>query len=211
VFVCPSTDATPFEVAISGLAARLERYLAQPLVEVARVDYTVGCNWKLLVENHVDVYHLWYLHQRSLARYEHRSFRWEWLDDNWWSTEPLNDAMTAAPGLPGLHREDREGIGAHLFFPNLMIVTTGHYLATYDARPLDPRRTSLTLRVRSSADTDGERLVASIRAFLAEDIVVCEGVQRAAASPGFAIGALARDHEAPIRRFHDLLRRELVG
>jgi phenylpropionate dioxygenase-like ring-hydroxylating dioxygenase large terminal subunit len=211
LFGCPSTEAAPFELATAGLAARLEPYLAQPLVEVARIDYTVGCNWKLLVENHVDVYHLWYLHQRSLAAYQHRSFRWEWLDDNWWSAEPLKEPNGSGAGLSGLLDEQRHGIGAHLLFPNLMIVTTGDYLATYDARPLAPDRTALTLRVRSTPDADADQLVASIRSFLAEDVVVCEGLQAAAGSPAFAVGPLARDHEAPIRRFHRILRRELVG
>jgi Rieske 2Fe-2S family protein len=211
LFVCPAPDPVPFACAIRGLADRLGSYLTQSLVEVARVEYTVGCNWKFLVENHVDVYHLWYLHQRSLGAYEHRSFRWDWLDDNWWSLEPLKDPDGAPPGLPGLGDEERTGIGAHLFFPNLMIVTTGDYLATYDARPLGPDRTALTLRVRAGADADGESLVGSIRSFLAEDIEGCQRLQEAAASPWFEVGPLAKDHEAPIRQFHALLRRRLVG
>ncbi len=107
------------------LSDRLANHLNLPLAEVARVEYTVECNWKLLVENHVDVYHLWYLHQRSLADYQHASFDWRWDGPAWWSWEPLKDASSAGPGLDGLSDEERHGIGAHLLFPNLMIVTTG--------------------------------------------------------------------------------------
>jgi phenylpropionate dioxygenase-like ring-hydroxylating dioxygenase large terminal subunit len=211
VFVCPSEVEVAFGDRVASLATRLEPYFQHPLVEVGRADYTVACNWKLLVENHIDVYHLWYLHRLSLAAYQHRSFQWEWLDDNWWSSEPLKDLGRAGPGLAGLGERERTEIGAHLIFPNVMVVTTGDYLATYDARPLGPDRTALTLRVRSAPDADGESILASVRAFLAEDVEACEALQRGATSPLFEIGPLAADHEAPIRQFHALLRRELTG
>ena len=38
------------------------------LVPVARVDLEAACNWKLFVENHIDVYHLWYLHEAIAGR-----------------------------------------------------------------------------------------------------------------------------------------------
>ncbi len=91
VFVNPSADAAPLAQAMAGLDLGLDPFLSGPLREVARVEYEAACNWKLLVENHIDVYHLWYLHARSLAAYEHRSFAWESLGDNWWSLEPLKD------------------------------------------------------------------------------------------------------------------------
>jgi phenylpropionate dioxygenase-like ring-hydroxylating dioxygenase large terminal subunit len=178
-------------------------------VEVARVDYDAECNWKLLVENHVDVYHLWYLHSRSLSGYAHRRFRWESFGDNWWSLEPLKDPSGAPASLPWISEEERCGIGAHLFFPNLMIVTTGAYLATYDAVPLAPDRTRLTLRVRAQAGTDATPLVGDVRSFLAEDVEACRRLQEATGSPAFGVGPLAASHEEPVRRFHASLRRVL--
>jgi phenylpropionate dioxygenase-like ring-hydroxylating dioxygenase large terminal subunit len=101
----------------------------------------------------------------------------------------------------------RHHIGAFLIFPNLMLVTTDEYFGTYDAAPVAPGRTVLTLRVRSTADADGDALVASIRSFMAEDVAACERMQQGAASPHFGVGALASVHEEPIRRFHaNLLR-----
>jgi phenylpropionate dioxygenase-like ring-hydroxylating dioxygenase large terminal subunit len=163
------------------------------------------------VENHIDVYHLWYLHSRSLSMYEHRRFRWETLGDNWWSHEPLRDLRTAPETLQWVPAEQRTGMGAHLLFPNLMLVTTGEYFATYDAVPTAPDRTRLTLRVRSVAETDGKPLIASIRAFMAEDVEICERLQEATASPHFAVGPTAAHHEEPIRRFHAALERVLRG
>src|SRR6202044_1568528 len=91
VFVNPTPHAPDFSTAMAGLDTRLDGFLSGPLHQVAKVEYEAACNWKLLVENHIDVYHLWYLHMRSLSAYDHRSFAWESLDDNWWSLEPLKD------------------------------------------------------------------------------------------------------------------------
>ena len=210
VFVNALAAAPALATSMADLDRRLDPFLSGPLVEVAKVEYEAACNWKLLVENHIDVYHLWYLHARSLAAYQHREFAWESLGDNWWSLEPLKDPTTVRGGLEWIPPHMRHHIGAFLLFPNLMLVTTDHYFATYDAVPLTPDRTRLTLRVRSTSDADGEALVNSIRSFLAEDVGACERMQEAASSPHFSVGPLASTHEEPIRRFHAALRRRMT-
>lgn len=203
VFASPDPGAVALVDRLGFLAGRLSPILSGPLEEVAAVEYTVSCNWKLLVENHLDVYHLWYVHSRSLSMYEHRRFEWELGSGNWWSREPLKDPSGAADGgLDWLPAVEREGIGAHLLFPNLMLVTTGDYFATYDAVPVAADRTRLTLRIRSTAGTDGAVLVAAVRSFLAEDVAVCELLQTAVGSPAFEYGPLAATHEEPVRNFH---------
>lgn len=210
VFANPSIEAPGLGDAMAGLDARLDRFLCGPLRQVSVMQYEAACNWKLLVENHIDVYHLWYLHARSLADYEHRAFEWESLGDNWWSLEPRKAPPAGAAGLGWLGEDMRHRIGAYLLFPNLMLVTTDDYFATYDAAPLAPDRTSLTLRVLATDGADPGALVEAIRSFMAEDVAVCERMQAGAASPAFGIGALALTHEEPIRRFHASLRRALV-
>jgi phenylpropionate dioxygenase-like ring-hydroxylating dioxygenase large terminal subunit len=207
VFVNPTPDAPDLTTAMAGLDARLDGFVAGPLRQVALLRYEAACNWKFLVENHIDVYHLWYLHARSLSAFDHRCFRWDSLGDNWWSSEPMKSAPAVHDGFPWLDEEVRHTIGAHLLFPNLMVVTTDHYVATYDASPLAPDRTLLTLRVRAVPGADAEALVSSIRSFMAEDMQACERMQDGTASPHFGVGAMAERHEEPIRRFHASLRR----
>jgi phenylpropionate dioxygenase-like ring-hydroxylating dioxygenase large terminal subunit len=206
VFVNPDPGAADLRSAMAGLDDRLDEAVAAAPRQVAVVRYEAACNWKLLVENHIDVYHLWYLHARSLAEYDHRQFHWESLGDNWWSLEPLK-APPSPRRCDRLTDETRHHIGAYLLFPNLMLVSTDAYFATYDAAPLAPDRTLLTLRVWAAEGADADVLVASIRSFMAEDVEACERMQRGAASPHFGVGALARTHEEPIRRFHASLLR----
>ena len=101
----------------------------------------------------------------------------------------------------------RHRIGAYLFFPNLMLVTTDDYFATYDAQPIDAARTRLTLRVRAEDPAKAGALVESIRSFLSEDVAACEQMQIGASSPAFDVGATALTHEEPLLRFHASLRR----
>lgn len=206
VFAHPDAGAPPLGAHLGVLADRLAPYFSGPLVEVACVEYTAHCNWKLLVENHIDVYHLWYVHARSLSMYDHRRFEWDWDADNWWSLEPPKEPGGLAAPLGWLPAAERDGIGAHLLFPNLMIVTTGSYFAVYDATPLTPSSTRLTLRVRSLAGSDPAALIESVRSFMAEDVAVCERLQGGVGASRFATGPLAESHEAPIRAFHAALR-----
>lgn len=211
IFASLAENPTDFHADIAFLEQRMSTMLALPLIEVARADYTVECNWKLLVENHVDVYHLWYLHQRSLAAFQHSVFEWEWVNSVWWSSEPRKDPSTYTPSLPHLSYEEGMCIGAHLLLPNLMIVTTGDYLGTYDAKPDGPDRTNITLRIRSLPGADGDRLVGAVRSFLSEDVTACEALQRAMASPAFRVGPTARTHEEPVRIFHRIVRERVLA
>jgi choline monooxygenase len=211
VFVNPTADAPNLTTSMAGLDERLDSFLSGPLLQVAVVEYEAACNWKMLVENHIDVYHLWYLHSRSLSAYDHRSFSWESLDDNWWSLEPLKERQLEGMGFDWLGDDMRHHIGAYLMFPNLMLVTTDHYFASYDASPIAPDRTKLTLRVRAQVGADADELVQSIRAFMAEDVQACQRMQLGANSPHFGVSQMAATHELPVRRFHESLRRRMAS
>ena len=209
IFVNLDSDAIPLTESMAGLDHRLDGFLRGPLVEVGRMDYEVACNWKFIVENHVDVYHLWYLHSRTLREYDHRRMVWESLGNNWWSLDPLKDPDRSGQGFDLIDSTQREGLGAHLLYPNLMIITTNNYFATYDATPIAPDRTRLTLRIRALEGTDSDAIIESISSFLSEDLVAGERLQQAAESPAFALGPLALGHEQPLRSLHVSLRQDI--
>jgi ring hydroxylating enzyme alpha subunit len=101
---------------------------------------------------------------------------------------------------------DRFGIGAHMVFPNLLMASAAEFFATYAVYPISPTRSYVDLRIRAEPGADAGALLHATRSFIDEDVVACEGVQRAVASTRFEIGAFARDHERPIVDFHaDLL------
>jgi phenylpropionate dioxygenase-like ring-hydroxylating dioxygenase large terminal subunit len=209
VFAHPDPAAPPLDEVVAGLAAHMGSHRPGALVPVARLDLEAACNWKLFVENHIDVYHLWYLHERSLGDFDHTRFEHTTVGRDWFSYEPLRTGDVAAAALTSgtaaighLDDRDRTGLGAHLVFPSLMVATAAEFFATYQAIPLAPDRTRIELRIRAEEDADPAALLTATRSFIEEDIEACQRVQAASASPVFEVGPLAVEHEAPIARFH---------
>jgi hypothetical protein len=62
-------------------------------------------------------------------------------------------------------------------------------------------RSHIEIRIRAEADADANALVAAARSFIEEDVHACERIQASLNSPWFAVGPLARTHEAPITTF----------
>ena len=208
VFVHAECPVAPFAEARAGLDAHLGSFRPGRLPQVARVRIEADLNWKLFVENHIDVYHLWYLHDRSLAAFDHTRFEHEAVGRNWASYEPMRAGVEPGDGdgdglvpIRHLAERDRRGIQAHMLFPNTLMAASASYFATYAVHPIAPGRSFVDLRVRAEPDVDVERLVASIRAFIDEDVRACEQIQRALPAARFGVGPLARTHERPIETF----------
>jgi choline monooxygenase len=217
VFVHPDPEAPPLADALGGLVANVGSHRPGLLVEVAREDVEAKCNWKLFVENHIDVYHLWYLHSESLADFDHTAYEHDSVDGHWFSYEPRRERAAEAPRLTSgttaiahLDERDREGIGAHMVFPSVLVATSAEFFMTYQAVPITPDRTRIEIRIRAERGADGQALLAAAHSFIDEDIHACERIQAGLASPAFAVGPLAAVHEAPITRFHEHVLAELA-
>lgn len=212
VFVHPDPEAEPLRDWLGALPDNIGSYHPEDLVEVADYEFDARCNWKLFVENHVDVYHLWYLHARTLGDYDHDRFEWQQLDRNWVSYEPVRSDLSrrrrpdaVLHAMPGIDERDANGVGAHALFPNVLMASEAGYFITYACRPTGPETCTIDLRVRAVPSADGEGLLAGAKAFILEDIQACESIQTAVRSDRFSIGPMAVDHERPITYFHQHL------
>jgi phenylpropionate dioxygenase-like ring-hydroxylating dioxygenase large terminal subunit len=67
IFLNAYDQAPGFETSSAPLFERLEPLLAGPLVHLSTVRHHVRANWKILLENHLDFYPLWYLHREAPA------------------------------------------------------------------------------------------------------------------------------------------------
>jgi len=219
VFAHPDPGAPPLDDALQGIPEHLGSHRPGLLRQVATAHIEARCNWKLFVENHIDVYHLWYLHADTLGDYDHHRFEHRFVGPNWVSYEALKpnrqleDAALIKGTTPIRHLDlaDQVGLRAQLVFPNLMIATSSEFWATYVARPTAPDRTVIDLRIRAEPDADAGALLEALRSFIVEDVGACEAVQSAVRSPAFAVGPLAQDHERPIATFHEHVLAALDG
>jgi phenylpropionate dioxygenase-like ring-hydroxylating dioxygenase large terminal subunit len=206
VFVNAEPDAD-FATDLAGLDQHLGSFRPALLPQVARVRIEAACNWKLFVENHIDVYHLWYLHDQTLADFDHTQFEHHELGSNWASYEPLRTSVapTDRDVVRHLDARDRAGIQAHMLFPHTLIAASTTFFTTYAIRPIAPDRSWIDLRIRAEADADVDALVAATRAFIDEDVAACEQIQVAVSADRFGVGPLARTHERPITTFQSHL------
>jgi choline monooxygenase len=206
VYANPDPDAGPIEEWLGGLPGAIGSFRPELLEQVAHFHLEANCNWKLFVENHVDVYHLWYLHSRTLGDFDHNRFEWQQLGRNWVSYEPASGERThrpAAGSAPIRHLDPRDlaGVGAHQAFPNVLMACEAEYFMTYVAMATGPETMVVDVRVRGELDADVESIRKGIEAFVLEDIAAAEGIQRMLRSSRFRVGPLAVDHERPIMLF----------
>ena len=190
---------------------RIGGFKPDELVEVTRYRFELAANWKFFVENHVDVYHLWYLHGDSLGAYDHPRAAWDECGPHWVFYEPPRAGVDTGDAafwrgmvpLPGIG-EERWGSGAHLIFPNLTLATGAGFFMTYQVSPLAPDRSAVDIRVRAVEGADASAMLGMSKVIIEqEDGAACEAMQAAVRSPWFGVGPMAAEHELPITRFQE--------
>lgn len=222
VFVNPDPEAAatmPLSAWLGDLSQRVGPFDASQLTEVHRVQVPIGCNWKLYVENHIDVLHLWYLHHESLGMYDHTNFVHDRVGPHWVSEERVRSRSTAsgeawqAPEqglrpIAHLPDEERDVLRANLVFPNVPTASTESFNMTYQVVPTGPETSLLDVRVRGEPGSEMTEagLADLLQVLRDEDGFAVEQIQRVVRSPRFQVGPLASSHEATITSFHrDLL------
>jgi choline monooxygenase len=175
------------------------------LVEVDRIDIPLRCNWKLYIENHVDVYHLWYLHDESLGMYDHPSLTCWKAGLHWGCVEQLRAGEERKrPGMLPIRSipdDERPLLRANLIFPNVPMTTMQTSVATFQVIPTGPDTCRLDLRIRGERGSKLADRAAFLRVQRDEDGGACEEIQQVIRSPHFGVGAIAAEHELPIQQF----------
>jgi phenylpropionate dioxygenase-like ring-hydroxylating dioxygenase large terminal subunit len=124
------------------------------LEEIPVVRHELRANWKLFLENHVDGYHLWHLHAKSIKGLDHAHQDWRPTGRHWTFYEPPSRAgahadaeLTGLEVLPG-HGPGGYGSSVQLLFPNLGVAGGSTFWATIQAIPVSAERTVVEIRTR---------------------------------------------------------------
>lgn len=212
IFVNPSGTAGSFEEWLDDYPLHRGPFDVSKLEEVLRFKVPIACNWKLYIENHIDVLHLWYLHAESLGMFDHAGFEHHKVGLHWVSDERLRvdaagEPMTRDRSLPPIEHipdEERDVLRANLLFPNVPTSSSETLTMTYQVVPVSPTTSELDVRVRAEPGSSmSEEGLAELRKVLVdEDGFAVEQIQKAIRSPHFDVGPLAAAHERPITDFH---------
>lgn len=202
VFAALAPEA-PFEAVVAGIDARLGRSLAGHRFD-RRVSYEIACNWKVYIDNFLEGYHLPRVHPALNRLLDYRSYRTElsrWSSLQW---SPMDVSQ-------GPYRGGTDAVALYWWlWPNTMLNVLPGRLQTNRVVPLAPQRCRVDFDYYYPADADAAQR-GSDREFAdevqAEDIAICEAVQRGLASGSYEAGRLNPIRESGVWHFHELLRR----
>ncbi len=202
VFAALAPEAD-FADLVAGIEARLGGGLGGYRFD-RRVSYEIACNWKVYVDNFLEGYHLPRVHPALNRLLDYRSYRTElgrWSSLQW---SPLDVAQ-------GPYRGDGASVASYWWlWPNTMLNVLPGRLQTNRVVPLAPDRCRVDFdyfypQGASEAVRAGDHAFAD--EVQAEDIAICESVQRGLASGSYTAGRLNPARESGVWHFQELLRR----
>ena len=168
----------------------------------ARKDWTVGCNWKVYVDNYLEGYHIPIVHPGLFREIDYPKYRTE---------TRRNYSIQHAP----LKKPERirivDGANEAEYFwvyPNLMLNVYPDNFSTNLVVPLGHDRT-LTIfewyfRDPESARPQIEETISFSDEVQLEDIAICEAVQRGLRSSTYTSGRYSPVRENGVHHFHGL-------
>jgi choline monooxygenase len=195
-------DATPaFGDVFKDIEQRIRPIALSAMRFAKRDSYPIACNWKVYVDNFLEGYHLPFVHPGLSKVLDYRVYDTELHD--WYSLQhsPLRNSG------------DIYGDG-HAFYyfiyPNIMLNITPGRLQTNRIIPVGIDRCIVEFDYYYTDDPEVQARVDNEQAFSdeiqAEDIGICEHVQKGLASGSYAAGRLNPKRESGVWHFQNLLR-----
>jgi choline monooxygenase len=212
VFVSLDPAAASLQNSLGRLVGRLDPLSISKLHYFDRRTYDIHCNWKVFVDNYLDGgYHVPYLHKGLSSVLDHKQYTIECEDRYCLQSSPMvssdEDAATAST---------RKGDRAWYFwqYPNLMINCYEGYMDTNYVIPLDADhcRVIFDFYFSDVSEARHEHNAQSVEVgnrVQAEDLGICEDVQRGLKSRAYNAGRLSVRREAGEHSFHRLLAADL--
>lgn len=214
VFVNLARCTTPLRESLGGLVALIEPLQLSNLQFFERRAYTLQCNWKVYVDNYLDGgYHVPHLHKNLNSVLDYTKYTIETFEHYCVQSSPTcsgddSDAAAAAT---------RQGRAFYLWlYPNFMLNAYEGVMDTNLVLPLGTDKCQVIFDFYF-ADTGGasrshnEKSVAVSERVQAEDVAICEAVQRGLSSRAYSVGRLSVRREAGEHLFHRLLHADLIN
>lgn len=154
LFVHPDPQAGSIMDWFGAVEPKLGPHQVEQLPEYpeGRTTYEIKANWKIVVENYIDVYHLSHLHSGTLNMYDHARAEYGFVGPHYAFWEPPSEAYGAdiarnAP-TPLVIPAEQAGAWVPMLFPGIGLAESESSWATFIITPLAPDLTRIENRVR---------------------------------------------------------------
>lgn len=162
LFVHPDPNAPSIVEWFGDVDPYLGPHKPEELIEYeeARQSYEIKANWKIVVENYIDVYHLSHLHSNTLHMYDHAKaeFGWEGPHYHFWeppSAAYTEDLETNLP-TPRVIPQPYTGTWVPMLFPGIGIGASEDSWNLFIITPLAPNLTRIENRTKLANASEWE-------------------------------------------------------
>lgn len=201
VFVALSENVPPFEEVYAGITERIAPIDLAAMRFLRRDSYDIACNWKVYIDNFLEGYHLPHVHPGLSKVLDYRVYDTELFPWHSLQHSPLRNSG------------DIYGDGQAFYYfvyPNVMLNIMPGRLQTNRILPLGPDRCRVEFDYYYAQDEQAQARIANDQAFSdevqAEDITICEAVQKGLSSGTYDAGRLCPKRESALWLFHNQLR-----
>ncbi|WP_419907665.1 aromatic ring-hydroxylating oxygenase subunit alpha [Hoeflea sp.] len=160
LFVHPDPDAGSIVEWFGDVEPMLGPHRVEELPEYAeaRKSYEIKANWKIVVENYIDVYHLSHLHSGTLGMYDHTRAEYGFVGPHFAFWEPLAEDFGAdieknAP-YPLVIPAGQAGVWVPMLFPGIGLGESESTWSTFIVTPLAPDLTRVETRTRLANESE---------------------------------------------------------
>jgi choline monooxygenase len=212
VFVMLSEHGAGLTEFLGNLPERLAPLGLSRLHFFERKTYTLGCNWKVYVDNYLDGgYHVPHLHKGLNSVLDYKEYTIE-------TSRPycLQSSPMVSSGEHASFDATRTGDRAYYYwiYPNFMINVYEGVMDTNLVLPIAPDECLVQFDFFFADVTEARRAyntesIAVSDKVQDEDVDICESVQRGLGSRAYGAGRLSVRREAGEHLFHRLLARDL--
>jgi choline monooxygenase len=196
--------------ALAPLTSRTKNLGLERLRFAQRKEYDLACNWKVYVDNYLDGgYHVNTIHPGLAGAIDYSGYHTVIEGETSVQISPLKPPDASLVGAV------RAGDNAYYWwlFPNFMINIYQGVMDTNLVLPLGPERCRVVFDFYFDDGTDPQFIARSIEVadqVQAEDMDICEDVQRGLSSISYDTGRFSVRREAGGYHFHQLLARKLA-
>ena len=213
IYVNLQDDAPPLAPQLEALDELVAAYQPETFRIVHTAEEEWACNWKCLVENFMEGYHLSVVHPETLRGYTPTELCTKAASNSMFTSYHANYPDTVPPrgsGAPGLDDKQRHRSTLYNVFPAQVVSQSASLLVSLSLQPVSVGQVHVRWTMSVYGDDLSEETIADRIALWTEvnreDREKLETLQKTLASTRAAAGPLASDDfEGTIHDFHKFL------
>jgi len=216
VFVNFDNEADSLLETLAELPPQAERFDFRSMKFSARRTYEMNCNWKTYIDNYLEGYHVPSVHPALNREIDYGAYTVEPYPQYVRQWTPIRGAQ---PGdaRPRRYEQAPEGLTADYFwiFPNWMLNCYPDNVSLNIVLPLAPEKTLAIfewyLPEKDHGSEAARKAVEFSDEIQAEDVAICELVQKNLHSRSYHSGRYSVRQEKGVHAFHQMYRELMPG